>query len=772
VRSGSRYIKIILTCVLSVIILISFSKFVHAAYYEMNVSVGFDNQAKYGRYVPIMVELYSEDDFEGMLSINTEFENGNRQTISYPVKIKAGEYSTVKTYYTLFVKDNSISFSLKDIFGEEIKHKDVELEVFEDDYTELFVGVLSENKQMIDLFNDINLGEYSDSTFPYIFTKSFEITSDNIWGDTLYTLDCLDIIIVTWDAASKLTKEKMQALSEWAASGKTLILEYDDLFSGEFQNIYKTAYSEKKESDELIPGFWIYSSDYNSGRIGVIVANSDERDFYAYTANNKTLLGLILGKSCTLNMVDEIINYDIYYANYDNSYAVEYMLSMMQGKKVPDIREYVIIITVYIILVGPVLYFILGWLKKLKYVLPCVLVLVTIFSVCIYVMSQNTRFTDIFLQYANIVDIKDERVDEVTYFSANVPYNKTYYLKFDSEYMIKPLLKMKAEEEGNYLEILYDDITKVILKKNISFDKEYFEAINTSTNINEWDIDVDISFFDGVLMGSIANNMDKNIENAALIIFDKMVLIGDIMSGEIKDITLSDMFTLPYYANDVAHMIAGDDLKDSGNVTKIKDGKVAVADYVISRYFEEKKTIPILIGGVDLAVGLVEDMEAYGYTMFCKEVNVDTAQGNFLYEPVGYDKIENKNNNTNYDSYSNTTYSSSVRLQYEFEDKDNISKIIFDNKVLSDGEKVYYGRFEGEVLFYNYITLEYDKIDIDRGYFDIEELMEYLIETEDGGYNLTAQYNIESDGKYRYTEIKMPFVSVIRRLDNAESTES
>jgi len=60
------------------------------------------------------------------------------------------------------------------------------------------------------------------------------------------------------------------------------------------------------------------------------------------------------------------------------------MLSMMQGKKVPDIREYVIIITVYIILVGPVLYFILGWLKKLKYVLPCVLVLVTIFSVCIY----------------------------------------------------------------------------------------------------------------------------------------------------------------------------------------------------------------------------------------------------------------------------------------------------------------------------------------------------------------------------------------------------
>ena len=531
--NGNRYMKMVFTWIVSIFILIGFSKCVYASYYEMNVSVGFDNQAKYGRYVPVFVELYSEEDFKGILSVTRENEGGSEQIISYPVTLNAGEYSMMKMYYALFAKDNTISFSLKDISGEEVKYKDVKLEVFKDDYTELFVGVLSNNKQIIELFNDINLGEYSDTAFPYIFTRSFELTSDNIWGDPLYTLDCLDIIVVTWDVACGLTKEKMAALSEWAASGKILILEYNDMFSGEFQKIYKEAYSAKKESDELIPGFWIYSADYDAGRVGVIVANSDERDFYAYTANNRALLGLILGKSCTLDMVDDVINYDMYYANYDNSYAVEYMLSLMQGKEVPDLKEYIIIIGIYIILVGPVLYFVLISLKKIKYALPCVLAVAVCFSVCIYMMSEKTRITDIFLQYANIVDIKDERVDEITYFSANIPYNDTYYLKFDSDYVVKPLLKMDSKEDsGNYLEILYDDITKVTVKKNLPFSKEHFEAINTSATIEDWDIDVDISFFDGTLTGSITNSTNKDIENTALIIFDKIVLVGDVKVGE------------------------------------------------------------------------------------------------------------------------------------------------------------------------------------------------------------------------------------------------
>ncbi len=778
-RNGNKsYIKAMLTCIVSMVILLcSYTICVQASYYEMDVSIGFDNQAKYGRYVPVSVRLYSEEDFEGMLSISTEFEGGSEQVISFPVTLTGGEDETIRTYLALFVKNNNISFSLKNLAGEDIKYKTAKLELPEDDYTELFVGVLSNNMQMTEQFDDINLGEYSDITFPYILTRSLSLTTDDIWGDTLTPLDCLDIIVVTWNVIEELTEEQIKMLLDWAASERTLIIEYNDMLSGELLELYKEAFNERKADDELRPGLWIYSSDYDAGRIGFI-APSSERDLFSYlTTDNNELLGRILGKACTLDMINDIINYDMYYTNYDNSYDVEYMLSAMQGKEVPNINEYIVIVIIYIVLVGPVLYLVLVGLKKLKYLLPCIAVIAAIFSLWIYRMSANTRFTDVFLQYANVVNIKNERVDEITYFSANVPYNDTYYLKFDSDYEITPLLKMQAEEGvEDYLEILYDDITKITLSKSLSFSKEYFEASNSSADISEWNIDVDVTYYNGWLNGTVTNNSGKDLENTALILYDKIIVIGDIKNGEEKELALSELITLPYYASDVADMIVDDEEiaeanEKSRNATRKMSGKEVVADYVISRYFEEEDTTPILIGFVDEELELTAEFEAYGYTMFCKDVDLNTSVGNLLYEPIPHDNIVNIDNNTSYNAYSNTAYSSSVRLQYNFEDKESILKISFNCDVESnDDEIAYYGGFSGQVNFYNYTTFKYDVIDISKESFDVSELQEYLSETEDG-YELIVQYNVETDGKYRYTEIKMPFVSVIRRFEDAESRE-
>lgn len=775
-NSNISLIKTMLTCIVSLLILSGgYTICVQASYYEMDVSIGFDNQAKYGRYVPVSINLYSDEDFDGVLSISTEFEGGSKQVFSYPITLTGGVDETIKTYIALFVKNNNIRFSLKTLAGEEIKYKTARLELPEDDYTELFVGVLSGNMQMTEQFDDINLGEYSDISFPYILTRGLNLTTDDIWGDTLAPLDCLDIIVVTWNVIEELTEEQMKMLLDWAASGKTFIVEYNSMLSGELLELYTKASKERKADDELRPGLWIYSADYDAGRIGFISPGS-ERDLFSYlAADNNELLGRILGKACTLDMINDIINYDMYYTNYDNSYDVEYMLSAMQGKDVPNINEYIVIVIIYIILIGPVLYFALAGLKKFKYLLPCIAVIAAAFSLWVYKTSADTRFTDVFLQYANVVNIKNERVEEITYFSANVPYNDTYYLKFDSGYEIKPLLKMQAEEGvEDYIEILYDDITKITLNKSLPFSKEYFEAVNSSANIDDWNIDLDVTFYNGRLNGTVTNNSGKNLENTALIIYDRIIVIGDIKNGEQRSLDLSKLITLPYYASDVADMIVDDEdiegtIGKSRNTTRKMSSMEVVADYVISKYFEEKGTTPFLFGFVDEELELTAGFESYGYTMFCKDVEPNTTVGNYLYEPVAYDSIVNIDNNTSYDAYSNTAYSSSVRLQYNFKDKESILKIIFDCDVESNGDEIaYYGGFGGQANFYNRTTSKYDVVDISKGSFDISELQEYLFETEDG-YELIVQYNVETDGKYRYTEIKMPFVSVIRRFDNAES---
>ncbi len=823
---GSGYVKLIVIAIMAMIMICAHTKTVKASYYEINLSIGFDNQAKYGRYVPVKIELYSEEDFEGMLSVNVELDGGSKQVISYPVELEGGEYKQVSTYVTIY--NNKMYFSLKNAAGEEVKYKSVRPDVIEDDNTELFVGVLSNNNQMLLMFDDINLGEYSDISFPYILTRSFGLAREDIGDNTLYSLDCLDIIVVSWDILMELDREQIKALLEWAAAEKTLIIEYNSALVDEYGNIYDTlmrverwkemdiiqadmadeikeiydaygvksakdfyerynlgaleeilgiyniAYEERKSNDELSPGLWIYSSDYKRGRIGIINPGAG-RDFFSYTTdNNNALLGLILGKACTLDMIDEIINHDTYYMNYDFSYAIEHMLGSMNGKDIPNIKEYIFIICIYIILVGPVLFLVLSGTKKQRYLLVCVMAVSAVFSAIIYKKGEESRFTDIFLQYANIVDISGDDFDKTTYFSINVPYNDTYYMKFNSDYEIKPLLKVQEEDSGeNYIEIIYDkDITKLVLRKNVPFSKEHFEAKNLSDDINEWDIDVDISYYYKNVSGTITNNSGKDLEDTALILYDYLIIVGDIKDKEVVDISSARKITLPYHSGDVAGVIVDDDtVKDSPAKSRVAalagiTGRGACVDYVVNRYFEDRETKPVFIGFAEDIMDFAADYEAYGYTMFRKELLVDTTLGNLMFEPVGYENIENKNNNTNYDAYSNTTYSSSVRLQYNLENRDNLYRIIFDNDILDD-DTVYYGKFSGQVYFYNYTTLEYDLIDIEREYFDVSELAQYLHATADGGYNLTVQYNLEMEGKYRYTEIKMPRVSVIRRLDNA-----
>jgi len=782
--TGYHFLKILLTCFASIaILLICHTVYARASYYEMRVSVGFDNQAKYGRYVPVIIDLYSEENFDGILSFIAKSESGGEQVASYPVTLKGGKWTTIRTYISLFVKSNNISFSLKNLSGEELQYKNVKLDVFEDDYTKLFIGVISNNAHMTGLFDDINLGEYSDITFPFIFTESFSISVDDISGDLLYMLDCLDIIIVTTDIWLELSNEQISALTAWAASGKTLLIEYNDMLTGELRKLCQVALAAKAPDDELRPGLWACSIDYDAGRLGFIVP-APERDFFSYTTtDDNELLGLILCKACTLDVINAVIDYDMYYTNYDDSYAVEYMLKAVHGKDVPNITEYIIVIVIYVILVGPVLYFILKSIRKLKYLMPFIIIISAFFSFRIYKMSESTRFTDIFFQYANIVSINDEKVEEKIYFSTNIPYNDTYYMKFDSDYEVEPLLRMRAVGEAeDYLEILYDETAaKVTLKKSVPFSKEYFTATNLDSDVNEWDIDINVTYFDGRINGNIVNNTGKDLTDTALILYDKIILTGDIKINETKELGAMKLLTLPYYSSDVADMVVKNDRIVSDEITsknktlsKEAGGRTAVIDYIISKYFSDKSDTPVFIGFAADEAELTSDYEAYGYTAFCKETEISTVIGNLMFEPVNYKNVINIDD-SNYDAYSNTTYSLGVRLQYNFDDIESLFRIRFDCGIEYDTSVTdvpYYDGFSGSVYFYNYSTLEYDEIDISKKYFDISEIKDYLIETQNGGYSLMVRYNVDTEGGYHYKEIKMPRVSAIRRLNNAESTES
>ena len=780
--------KILLICIVSFMSLMycaTDNKVCAQAYYEIDVELGYDNQAKYGRYIPVEAVVYSEEAFVGTISVQRSIAGGATHIQTYPIEVEEYGVQTIQSWVPLFEKGEEFEFVLKNSAGEEVKRVKESINVLDSDYTELFVGVIDERGTAKRLFDKINLGEYTSTTFPYILTRTFSLETSKLRGEVEYILDCLDIIIVMEDAMQLLTDENVEAIMEWVEDGHTLIIDYSTNVKGKWMQYYYKAYVARQEEDELSPGLWMPDLEYGEGSISFFDSHL-EGNLNSYAVSNQKNIGNIICKACSLEYINSIIDYDMYYANYDDSYEVRYMLNSAIGKPVPDIKNYIMVIAVYILLVGPVLYLLLRKKGRVRYMLLIIVLISGAFSYGIYKMGSNTRFTDMFFQYANIVNITEADVREKTYICANVPYKDTYYMKVPSDYTIMPLTELQNGKEASlltaeseeYIEFVHsDEDTKIILKNEVPFSREYLEAERVSSADGVWQIDVDITYYDNVVIGKVTNNSNKNFEQMALIMYGKLMLLGELKSGEQINLDSAKVVTLPYYPNDVAERVTGLDMlsEDTNEPESIGlyeelNSKAGIFEYVVDKYFDEKNTNAVLIGFTDdeeETFKLDDRYEAFGFTMIYKEVEVNTVIGNLKYEPLHYSAVTNVDNTGSYDAYSNTTYGSRVRLEYFFEDKESLASIIFNG---GDDEDDYYGPFTGVTYFYNYETMVYDEVDISQEYFYVSDMEDYLVETGNG-YTLMVQYSIRATGQYRYTEIKLPNVAVVRRIADVKNTE-
>lgn len=781
--------NVLLACLMSIMGLMFFGeKYEVKAYthYEIDVELGYDNQAKYGRYIPVKIDIFSQEDFSGTISVQRIATDGSTQVSTYPVDITGPDNQTIYTQMPLFDRNREFVFILKDSKGDEVKKKRQSVDVLNSDYTELFVGVVDEEGTAKKLFNKINLGEYSNTAFPYVLTKAVSLDTSQIMGDFEYTLDCIDIIVITESSMSLLTAENIECLLGWTAAGNILIMEYTDGINPYFAEIAGEAFNKRQAEDEVLrPGLWIFGLGYEKGRIGFFTS-LENSSFMSFATSNHELIGMLLSKNCSYDVVNDIIDYDLYYAKSDDSYAVQYMLNTAVGKETPNIKRYIAVIVLYIVLVGPVLFLLLRKKNRAKFILPAVLVIACAFSYLINEMGKNSRFTDMFLQYASVIDIGDKEINETTYMCANVPYKDTYYMKVSNDYRVMKLSEIKEsadeafealDNEENVEFVYAGENIKLILENKVPFSRIYLEAKRKHDNYENWQLDVNITYYDGVFMGSVTNTGNKDYKQLAVIMCGKIIMLGDLKAGESVEVYDAEVVTLPYYSNDAANRIVGldrlrEEASDDVNASFAEmNGKAGIVEYVINKYFNVKNTTPVLIGFTDDRNGAFQfddRYETFGFTMIYKEIEVNTSIGNMIFRPLTYTDIENLDSNSNYDAYSNTTYSTMVRLQYKLNNAKTLVRIVFDHD--DEREDNYYGTFSGVTYFYNYETLTYDEVDISKEYFYVSELEQYL--REDGNsYILTVQYNVNTTGQYRYTEVKLPDVATIRRNIYAESAE-
>ena len=184
----------------------------------MDVTYGYDGNAKGGRYIPVDVLLSNdgEKDFSGEVQILTMESDYEIYRYDYPVEVPAGSDGDLHVYIPLGNRADQMFVTLLDQEKESLGHKRVKLN-FSLDVPELFIGVLSDTPEKLESWDGVGV-DYS-----MLRTRTVNFDTDTFPSDEM-GLDMIDVLLISNYRIRDLSEEQSRVLVDWVRRGGTMIL--------------------------------------------------------------------------------------------------------------------------------------------------------------------------------------------------------------------------------------------------------------------------------------------------------------------------------------------------------------------------------------------------------------------------------------------------------------------------------------------------------------------------------------------------------------------
>ena len=743
----------------------------------LQAECGYESYAKFGRNIPFRAEITSEESFQGTLRILVPANNGEENyAYEYPAAVAAGEPFVVRGEIPLVSNYTVISFDVIDEKGKVLEQEQVSLKTSGREVTELYVGVLSENKDATAAFHSVNVGEYTDSSFPYVKTRAFSLTAEDI-EDIHYGMDCLDIIVLDRTMTERLSKEQREALNSWVCDGGALIAEV-----GSGRYIFSETDYPVTEGVEARPYLWVQTQNVKQGRVGYFTLKVADMDLMEFAVDNNAIPGSLISKVCSAEIITQIIENDHYYNGAEQYENVKELLDTAMGRKLPRISVYVVIMVLYLLLAGPGIFYVLRKKDKARLTGVSVGGAAVVFSVMIYLMGTTTRFQEPVIRYASIWTLEGKQILEEAYIDTKAPTSNSYHLQLKAEYSVQPI----SADSHYYYEVVDEetvlqdcktelyhggDATTITMRHSAPFESQYFKLERESENRDLLGLGADISYFNENVKGTVYNETQQNFENVILIIRNSIYVLGNLEPGRVVDI--SDVQKLYFYTDtceEAAKEITGwsnvsYQVNSENQEYAFLSQKTKLLEYYLSNMSTSSGSSATLLAF--MPVGKAGDFQTdngyttYGATLLNKKILLNTTSGELIYQNLSADEIINIDEDISYHENTGSTYSSSIRLQYDLGSKEGLRAVRFASAGVEE-DNPDYKAFSGEAYFYNPLTLAYELVDLTDKQFWITDLEKYLTE-RNGTCYLIVQYSSDFIDTELYREILLPVVSVIRK---------
>lgn len=443
-----------------------------------------------------------------------------------------------------------------------------------------------------------------------------------------------------------------------------------------------------------------------------------------------------------------------------------YDTSQIPVRKRPSLIKYFILILFYACVAGPGLYLILKKQGKRKYFWSGVTLLSVLFLGIMAVMGTSTRLTAPVLTMKRMYTQQDHIWGETLQLGVQAPYNNTYQLYLDKSYHLT-----MSSESGYSVEEVNTDITdKVEIYEKEDCYKLTFSRLpvfagnafflNRDHAVSpEEEIQIHASGDNEHIEGRWKNPTGYRIENAILVLTNRIVFLGDLEPGE--EGTFSEK--IHSYGNGGLEKILRKylDLKDA----EYPDYAVnAVMEQVWDAQRKETEGVCLLgtISNSDTSFEMNSGYEVDGISQFYMPVDISWQKEEgtiFCPNAEVLASVESGSATAG----TNLMYGQDAVLNYDLSGLGEITEIKFFKPEYDDPK--YFEPFRGQVAFYCWSSGEYETISKWEKLFDGTELEKYL--SAEG--TLRVRYQVADDMDVTNKNCTLPCLQITGKVVNPDA---
>lgn len=612
-----------------------------AATLEVKATAGVSGKAKYQSVVPLQVTVKNNGaDFSGDMAINSSNSYEAASALVVPIDIAAGEEKTF-TFYLDGLAD--YSYSDTDLFafyegsiekGKKIAYKGTKrLQSNFLDPSSTFIYTLTDKSDRLSALLRLStfVAQSNVEVFNINQLKDYTLPEDS------QGLAMANVIVVDEVAIADLTPKQQEALLKWVQDGGTLLLGAADQINataGVFKEYLPLSLSQEMtaisaEALTKLSGGGIFTQP-----ISVYAATSSEGSLPVLTENNEVLAakkkvgsGEVI--QTTFSLGDQPLasmdGYGALLAKVINIQSISQQGMMRQGQSPLDQISYelrninelfpsfevsvsymLIVIILYILIIGPILYFVLKKADKREHAWWIIPSISVVLSIVLFIVGAKDRIVQPQVQQSAFYKVNEDN-------SVNGYYVESILTNRSGDFVVNADQNTTAVALRNY-----NNFTGTMgplhessyIKENASgstltlrdlsyWSVQSFGGKTSAQNIGKMDIDITLK--NEKLTGTVKNNFPFALKDVTLISGVKEVKLGDIEANgtlQVNKELKTTVLQKPSIFNNYNYSYPSK--KDEVNPMRIERMKTLALPLV------EKDNQPILTAWTDQAVVGVE----------------------------------------------------------------------------------------------------------------------------------------------------------------------